>query len=257
MPRQPDPLVTQRVLTAARRLVDSGKSWSMADVARTAETSRAAVYRRFSSRAALLAAVSSSSGGSQPASPPIRERVLDAVERALRAGSIARTTIEQLAIDADVGPASIYRHFGSREQLLEAFAQERSPRALPAAFELDSVPIEMALRLIAEAMVYQVIAHAPMILAGLSPDPETQRLSQHLLEMEAQGRKQLQHLLQKRIDMGELSGDAALLADNFVALIGGTALIRRDQDPDAAKLAHSLVSLFLSGCRPAGAASAT
>ena len=56
MPRQPDPELEDRILQAARKLVDkgSGRALTMRAVARAAGTNTPAVYRRFRDRRAIL-----------------------------------------------------------------------------------------------------------------------------------------------------------------------------------------------------------
>jgi AcrR family transcriptional regulator len=119
------------LLDAAADLAARGVALSITAVAAAAGVSRAAAYRRFPDRAALVdALVRTGRIPADPGVPDLGERVLDAVGVLIRRQGLAATTIEAVAEEAGVGPATVYRRFGDRAGLLRAFAAERSPRRL-------------------------------------------------------------------------------------------------------------------------------
>jgi AcrR family transcriptional regulator len=75
-----------------------------------------------------------------------RARLLD-VGRAAFASGQAQVTLEQIARDADVGIGTLYRHFPTREALVEAlYRQELADLCASAGDLLASYPAEFALR---------------------------------------------------------------------------------------------------------------
>ena len=138
------------VFSAARALQERGDKVTVAGVARQAGLSRAAVYKLYPSRAALhrgLVEAGLSAVG-------VRERLLDACGAVLREAGPSDLTLAEVAEVAKVGEATLYRQFGDREGLLEAWAAERSPRRLAA--ELDSLSGENLADDIARILAYGI-----------------------------------------------------------------------------------------------------
>jgi AcrR family transcriptional regulator len=75
-----------------------------------------------------------------------RARLLDAARAAFASGR-AQVTLEQIARDADVGIGTLYRHFPTREALVEAlYRQELADLCASAGLLLAGLPPERALR---------------------------------------------------------------------------------------------------------------
>lgn len=182
--------------------------------------------------------------------PTIRARALDAFRAVARRKGLAATTLEDVAAEAGLGVATIYRHFGGREGLLDAYADERTPRArLSLLVEGSPQPLPDVLRAVARAMIEHLLAEGPLIFLGLSPDPETRRMLGHLRELEARGRAELRAYLERAIARGELHGDAATLTNGFVGMVAASVLLDAPAALDPGPLADRLVSLFLRGCQ--------
>lgn len=145
------------LLAAAVALVEAEGSdaLTMDRLAERAGVSRATLYRHFGSREALLGKVAEAQGR-DPAEllePDVRTRILQAARAVLgRIGLGA--TVEQIAVEAEVGPATVYRHFGSREGLIGAFFASLPPRRRVAAMaaEPGDDPRAALVRLGAEAL---------------------------------------------------------------------------------------------------------
>ena len=125
--------IEQQVLMTAQRLlaVSDVTQLTMDRLAAESGISRATLYRHFSSRSALLKRLSSEFG-IQMSNPEddgdIHKRILQAARAVIsRIGSF-NFTIEQVAEQAGVGVATVYRHFGNKENLLHAMAEVMHPR---------------------------------------------------------------------------------------------------------------------------------
>lgn len=136
------------ILQAAAAIVAEGGALTVAAVAARAGVSRGTVYRRFADRDAILAAL----GVAEP--PDLRERVLDAVGRLLKRKGLAATTIDEVAVEAEVGVATVYRRFGDRRGLLQAFLAERTPRRLALTLDLAGEPEVVLLQLARETLIF-------------------------------------------------------------------------------------------------------
>lgn len=249
MPARPDPALTARILNTARALsMRCGAGWSMAELARETGIARATLHRRFARREDVLAALAPAGDGDHR--PTIRDRALDAVLAVAKHKGLAATTLEDVAAEAGLGVATIYRHFGRREGLLDAYANERTPRARLSLLGADvRLPLPDVLRAVARAMIEHLVAEGPLLFLGLSPDPEARRVLAHLREIEARSRAELRAWFEQAIARGQLHGDAVTLTNGFVGMVAGSVLLDAPAAVDPGPLADRLISLFLRGCQ--------
>lgn len=117
------------LLRAARRLVAAhGQAGlSLEALARATGCSRATVYRRTGGRAALLDALAAEGLEVGDRAPP-RERILAAAAAVFGRVGFEAASVEAIAAEARVGPATVYRHFQDREGLVVAFLDRVGPR---------------------------------------------------------------------------------------------------------------------------------
>jgi AcrR family transcriptional regulator len=252
MPAQPDPALTARVLAAARALAARrGEAWSMAELAREAGVARSSLLRRFAGRDDVLAALVDGDAAAQARPPSSRTRALDAFHAVARRKGLAATTLEDVAAEAGLGVATVYRQFGGRRGLLDAYADERTPRAKRGLLRADDggSPRDV-LQAVAVAMIEHLVADGPLLLLAPPADPEAQRMLGHLRRLEARSRAELRRWFTRTIARGSVRGDPAALTDAFVGMVAGSVLLAAAAPVDPPQLAADLVSLFLRGCAP-------
>jgi AcrR family transcriptional regulator len=113
---------------AARLLAQHGPDgFTMDDLAREAGLSRATLYRQAGSREAVLAALSEQ-GVEVGQRVEARDRILAACRAVFTRAGFEAATLEDIAREAGVGPATVYRQFGDKEGLIRAFAGHIGPR---------------------------------------------------------------------------------------------------------------------------------
>jgi AcrR family transcriptional regulator len=108
-------------MNEAARLLSRGRQSSIDDIATAAGVSRTTFYRAFPSRAELLHALEV-----QP-EPDTRQRVLDASIRLLRTGTLKDLSMDELASEAGVSRANLYRLFPGKSALFRAILIAYSP----------------------------------------------------------------------------------------------------------------------------------
>lgn len=239
------PASTDPLLDAARALSDRDPDWTMTALAAAAGVSRATLYRRFSTRDAVVAALAAT--GDAP--DDLRTRVLDAFERVAARYGFAGATLARVAEEANCSVATVYRHFGSREGLLDAYAAARTPRGLLGELAADaSGPLTDLLHVLATHAIEHLRGHRGVLAAAFAASPEERPIVAHLLHLEAEGRALLTDWLRARVAAGELRGDPDLLARALVGMVGASVLTQPAGDGPAADVAASqLVELFLHG----------
>src|ERR1700716_669005 len=111
----------ERIMHEASRLLSRDRQSSIDDIATAAGVSRTTFYRAFPSRAELLHALEV-----QP-EPDTRQRVLDASIRMLRTQTLKDLSMDELASEAGVSRANLYRLFPGKAALFRAILLTYSP----------------------------------------------------------------------------------------------------------------------------------
>jgi AcrR family transcriptional regulator len=110
-----------RILSKARALLRRGASPTVAQLAAAAGVSRTSFYRQFESREALLEALDL-----QP-EPGAGDRILEAALRLVGAHGLNALSMDDLAIQAEVSRATLYRIFPGKTALFTSLVHRYSP----------------------------------------------------------------------------------------------------------------------------------
>jgi AcrR family transcriptional regulator len=172
-----------------------------------------------------------------------RDRILDVAKEAFtRSG--ADTSLDDIAKEAGVGPGTLYRHFPTREELLEAVYRSEVEKLAAAErrFAQEVPPVE-ALRAWMLLFVDYIAAKkiiAP-VLNALVGDPKKVFESSHVQIWEA-----IRALVRRAIKSGDIREDLDPL-DLLRALIGVANVAT---SPDWQQSARRLVDILITGSRP-------
>ena len=246
----------RRVLVAARQLLDTSpeNTFTMDQLARESGISRATIYRRFGSRTAILQSIAAEDGINikELDGPDIRERILNATRLALASAGSVNFTIEQVAIDADVGVATIYRHFGNKESLLQSLSEQMHPRRVALQLlEQNSGIFEDDLLHFATNTLRFMYEHRDMAPVYFSGDAKIQDIFKALRSDQNRTIDTISHYLETQMQADQLPTQNAFdLATAFVGMLVGFAFIRASYTDDPLspeQAAQTVVYIFLSG----------
>lgn len=124
---QENPLDRSIVEAAQLLLSEVGEGFTMEQLESKTAVSRATIYRRVGNKAELLARLARERGESFEKSD-MKLSILSAARRVFSCEGLAAATMEQVAAEAGVGVATVYRHFGDKEGLVQAFIDKMTPR---------------------------------------------------------------------------------------------------------------------------------
>jgi AcrR family transcriptional regulator len=172
-----------------------------------------------------------------------RERILEVAKEAFtRSG--ANTSLDDVAKEAGVGPGTLYRHFPTREELLQAVYRSEMEKLAAAErkFSQNMPPIE-ALRawllLFVDAIeTKQLIAP---VLNALIGDPKKMFAASY-----AQTQEAIRALVKRAIKSGDIRKDLDPM-DLLRALVG---VAHVPSSPDWQQSARRLVDILITGSRP-------
>lgn len=249
--------VEARILDAAQRLLDGdeGHGFTMERLAQESHLSRATLYRRVGSKGALARRLARERGlqiaGREDLDIP--GRILQAARVTFGKHGLARTTMEQIAEEAGLGVATLYRHFGDRDSLIRAFMQEHTPRrAFQQVAQQDSGDIEADLIHLVTEMVTFLHQNRDMIWLGLVEREEMQRLRDRLGDVPQGTRAELTRFLEAAVAAGHLQDRdpqqmATALAGMLMAFALDVPVFGGPPLEDPCRAAEFIVHLFLNG----------
>ena len=172
-----------------------------------------------------------------------RERILEVAKVAFtRSG--ANASLDDIAKEAGVGPGTLYRHFPSREELLQAVYRSEMEKVAAAERKFaQSMPPLEALRswllLFVDAIeTKQIIAPVLNTLIG---DPK---------KVFAASYAQMQQAIRALVERGIKSGDIRKDVDSMDLLRAVVGVAHDASSPDWKQSAKRLVDILISGSRP-------
>jgi AcrR family transcriptional regulator len=173
-----------------------------------------------------------------------RERILEVAKEAFtRYG--ANTSLDDIAREAGVGPGTLYRHFPTREKLLEAVYRTEMEKLASAEqkFAEELPPIDALRAWLLLFVDYIAAKHliAPALNA-LVGDPKKVFEDAHARVWEA-----IRKLVKRAIKSGDIRKDLDPI-DLLRALIGVANVAT---SPDWQQSARRLVDILITGSRPA------
>jgi len=173
-----------------------------------------------------------------------RQRLIEVAQRAFTAGS-GKVSLEAVAKQAGVGIGTLYRHFPTREALVEAVYLAERGRLCTAADELlAELPPERALRTWMDRFADYIATKREMAdaLRALIADGTVTR---------SQAREQLSVAVRSMVDAGAATGTIradVLAEDVVVALVGIFSVCAL---PEQREQAGRLMDLLMDGLRVA------
>jgi AcrR family transcriptional regulator len=191
----------------------------------------------------------------KPAVEETRVRILAAARELFASKGSRGTTTREVADRAGVNEATVFRHFGTKQQLLSAMLEHFNrfddiPRTLERIRGLAT--IEEQLRELAHASVDSIKRKEDLIRVAMAEELSNPEWDRCAWRSPNQVRVQLRQFFRERVEAGALQGEAEWLARTFMSLFFAFVVARRIWDdlevsPDEA--IDKIVSIFLNGAK--------
>lgn len=244
---------------AAVLVADKGSDFTMDDLARRTHLSRATLYRRVGNKQSLLARLQQRRLAPLGASEDLATRALRAARVVLGQYGLAGVTMENIAAEAGVGVASLYRRFGTKDDLLRALIAKVSPRSHLTDLVLrPSGDLRADLVAIATVLLRFARTEGDLLRLMIGGSADDRALLSRLRQGNERSMQRLGAYLDRQIEAKGLRADvdASELALAFVGLVFGFALIGprlyETEEPDEQLTAERVTDLFLAGAGSRG-----
>ncbi|MCB8981061.1 MAG: helix-turn-helix transcriptional regulator [Ardenticatenaceae bacterium] len=254
MSSQNELAIEKEVLQAARELVkETAVSFTMDQLAAKAGVSRATIYRQLGGKKAILKRLADEHGLDDLDQPDAASRILRAARTLFAEQGLMSPTMEQIAEAANVGVATVYRHFGDKTGLLRAFLHAFHPQ-LPITDNELSGDLRTDLTQLVAMMMQFIVEHQDMMLHSFS---NAQEWREHLMELrpfQERSLSRVTNFLQEQMDAGQLRpGNAQQAAAALVGMILAYSIILptyyKLPTPNPQATAEFIASLFLDGLK--------
>ncbi|TCC31481.1 TetR/AcrR family transcriptional regulator [Kribbella sindirgiensis] len=166
-----------------------------------------------------------------------------------------RTTVEQIAAAAEVGPSTLYRYFPTKEGLVLEFVDDCLADAVDWFHQQPSMELPDGLRAVIERVLEQLEANPDRVRAVFDLAEQNGSVSAHLNELIWRFRNDLADVLIRRLpgdDLRNLEFVAALSAGIAMNVIENVVRVWVDHPGtvDAKTLARQAMRLLSSGGVP-------
>lgn len=244
----------KQILQAARLLAEeTAASFTMDQLATKAGLSRATIYRQIGGKKAILKRLATKHGLDDLHQPDVPSRILQAARKLFGEQGLMAPTMEQIAAEANVGVATVYRHFGDKTGLLRRFLQTFHPR-LPLEQEEMSGDLVTDLARLVETMIRFILENQDMVQLSFSNAREWRDQLMDLRPFQERSLVRVANFLQSQMENGQLrSIDPRQAATALMGMILSFSLIMPTyynmSNPEPQETAVFITNLFLDGLK--------
>jgi AcrR family transcriptional regulator len=246
------PLPENIANAAARLLARHGPDgFTMDDLAAEAGLSRATLYRQAGSREAVLAALAEQ-GVEVGQRVDVRDRILAACRVVFTRAGFEAATLEDVAREAGVGPATVYRQFGDKQGLITAFASHIGPRRAMQETALHPTgDLRADLERVAATVIRYAVADLDLLKLALLERLRGGPWAELLKSSPLRAQTLLTRLLESYAAKGALGpNDARRMAQVFAGMVFASfsgPMLEGQPPPDPEETARFITHVFLDG----------
>jgi AcrR family transcriptional regulator len=183
-----------------------------------------------------------------------RQRILLATREIFAQKGSRGTTTREVADRAEVNEATLFRHFGTKQQLLQAMLDHFCTTTESDLSFVDSLagPIEQQLRQICFAGIARITEKRDLICVSLVEDTRDPESGSLAWRGPGVAQRKLADFMRQRIEAGELRGDPDELARLLMSFMFAYVVspgIWPNAPSDRERAVELFVGIFLNGTR--------
>ncbi len=243
-----------QILQAARILAEkTAATFTMEQLAAQTGLSRATIYRQIGGKKVILKRLADEHGLDDLHQPDVPSRILQAARKLFGEQGLMAPTMEQIAEEANVGVATVYRHFGDKTGLLRRFMQAFHPQ-LPTQQDDVSGDLATDLAQLVATMIQFILENQDMVRLSFSNAHEWRDHLMDLRPFQERSLNQVATFLQSEMASGQLRPiDPQQAATALVGMILSFSLIMptyyKLPNPEPQETAVFITNLFLDGLK--------
>jgi AcrR family transcriptional regulator len=183
-----------------------------------------------------------------------RQRILLATREVFAQKGSRGTTTREVAERAEVNEATLFRHFGTKQQLLQTMLDHFCANSEDDVSFIDQLqgPIEEQLRELCRKGISRITERRDLICVSLAEESLNPDSTIQAWRGPNIAQRKLADFMRARIEAGELHGDADGLARVFMSFMFAYVVSRRiwpDASSEPEQAVELFVQTFLNGAR--------
>lgn len=186
-----------------------------------------------------------------------RLRILTATRRLYAERGSKGTTTREVADSAGVNEATLFRHFGTKQLLIDAMLDFYSKHAMEVVSDIlvgirDLGTIEEQLNELGVAAITSIRSKQDLIKISMAEEASNPDGMSCAWRAPTEARARLVTFFEEKVRAGELRGDPALLTRTFMSLFFAYVMARKiwsDCESPQDEAVAMLVDIFLNGAR--------
>lgn len=240
---------------AAGLLADKGEGFTMQQLEARVQISRASIYRHVGGKGEILALLRDERGVAvEQVNMPLQ--ILRAAHHVFSRNGLRGTTMEQIASEARVGVATVYRHFGDKESLMMAFIERVTSRSSIHALMLNpSADVMADLRAIVETLLQDSHENRDILRLVMGGSKQDRQYLSQLRESSDSTLGRLSMYFERQIEAGRVQalGTGEELALALMGMVINFSILGPlhygREFGDANKTGDLIVNIFLNSLR--------
>lgn len=230
-----------------------GRGFTLGALLARTGLSRATLYRRIGSKEALLDKLSRENLINIDDDPDFNQRIFEAVRKVVAEYGFIACTMEQIAKEAGIGIATLYRRFDNKDNLLRQFVSQLGPKpVIRQTLETREPDLERDLRRIIEVGLRFGYKNQDIARIIFSMKPAERKYLAALRQDSVSTFSRLVQYLESRQEEGILrqdvpAEDLAMNLNGLVVQYSAFAPAYLDRPLEAEKDADAILKMFLQG----------
>jgi len=184
-----------------------------------------------------------------------RLRILAATRALFASRGTKGTTTREVAIRAGVNEATLFRHFGTKQQLVDAMLEHFSRLETPwqTLTHVNSyATLEEQLCALGTSAIESMLRKQDLMRMTMAEELTNPEATSCAWQAPSEARRMLVEFFEQKVALGELHGEAELLACSFMSFFYAYVMARKiwgTYDRPVEHVVTSIVELFLNGAR--------